>query len=255
MTWSSKEAKLIFYKRAYGLITESTTQMNTKPTTSIAHRPGQLQSSQLDYILMDGSGSMMDKWWPMLGALDNFMEVLIAQNIHSHGTVSVFDDDDLAMIQRDGIIRDWKPFTKDPIGAYWGGTPLYHAINHNVRLIKEMIEEGGQQCDQVKVSLVIVTDGQNTEGGTTADQARAILDWCRACGWQVTFLGCEFNNYSQARLLGANDSNAIGVTTANLAEAGKLLGRKRAHHARTGEDINFTKDEQSTFGGYLPPPK
>lgn len=254
MTWSSREAKLNFYKWAYSARnTESTTM---KTSTAIAHRPGALQASQLDYILMDGSGSMQDKWWNMLAMLDQFMDVLKSQNIHSHGIAAVFDDEDLSLIQRDGLLSSWKTFVEDPLGAYWGGTPLYDAINHHVRLIKEMIENGGQQPDQVKVSLVIVTDGQDTGGRsqTTADQARAVLDWARACGWQVTFIGCDFSNYGQARLLGANDSNAIGVSKENLKEAGKLLGRKRVHHARTGDDINFTKDEQTQFGGYLPPP-
>lgn len=212
---------------------------------TLALRPGQLQAPQLDYVLMDGSGSMQGKWWEMLSLLDNFMEVLKSQNVHSHGIVQVFDDNgNLASIQRNGVISEWKTFSQDPLGATWGGTALYDAINYMVRYLAEE--------DPDKCSIVIVTDGQSYDDKyTTADEARALLDWCRAKGWQVTFIGCDFNNSTQAQLLGADEANSIGVQKKLLGEAGKLFGKKRAEYGRSGEDINFTKDEQSNFGGYL----
>lgn len=212
----------------------------------VALRPGALQAQQLDYILMDGSGSMKGKWWDSLAALDGFMEVLKAENVHSHGIVATFDSGCISLIQRDGIIRDWKPFWEEPIGSNWGGTPLYDAVNNMVRELRDM--------DPPRCSIVIITDGQDTSSTTTPEQARALLDWCRAKGWQVTFLGADFNNSHQAKLLGADDSNTLGVQQKLLADAGKLFGKKRAEYGRSGKDINFTKDEQSTFGGYLSGP-
>ena len=211
-------------------------------------RPGELQATQLDYILMDGSGSMMDKWWEMLAMLDGFMDVLKAQNVHSHGIVQVFDDNDnLASIQRNSLIKDWQTFSADPLGGTWGGTALYDAINYMVRFLADE--------DPEKCSIVIVTDGDSYDDRyTSLPEARALLDWCRAKGWQVTFIGCDFNNSRQAKALGANDDNTLGVQKKLLGEAGKLFGNKRANYGRTGEDINFTKDEQSNFGGYLTGP-
>jgi hypothetical protein len=207
-------------------------------------RSGSLQASQLDYWLVDGSGSMQDKWWQTLATMDQFSEVLKSQNIHSHGIVTVFDDSNLQMIQRDSVISDWRTFSDDPLGSNFGGTPLYDAINLMGRHLRDL--------DPPKASIVIVTDGDETSSThTTAAQARAILDWCRAKGWQVTFLGADFNNARQARLLGATDRNSLGVTSARLSDAGKLLGEKRVRHARTDADISFTDDEKSEFGGYL----
>jgi hypothetical protein len=71
----------------------------------------------------------------------------------------------------------------------------------------------------------------------------------------VTFLGADFNNSSQAKLLGADASNSIGVQKHLLLEAGKALGKKRANNARYGNDISFTDDEKTTFGGLLAAPK
>jgi len=109
-----------------------------------------------------------------------------------------------------------------------------------------------RDLDPPRCSIVIVTDGdENGSKYTDAEQARAFLDWCRAKGWQVTFIGADFNNSAQARLLGADARNSIGVTKARLLEAGKKLGEKRAAHALYGDDINFSEDERKDFGGYL----
>lgn len=220
----------------------------SESNSKLAVRSGTLQAPQLDYILVDGSGSMQDKWWDFLSALDSFMETLKSQNIHSHGIVSVFDSTDLDCVQRDGLLSDWKAFYDEPLGAHWGGTPLYDAINLTGRKIRAL--------DPSKASIVIVTDGEEADSQhTDADQAKAIINWMRAKGWQVNFIGCDFNNSAQARLLGVNESNALGVSKKLLADAGRLLGKKRVNYGLYGEDMKFTDDEKTKFGGLLPPPK
>lgn len=206
-----------------------------------------LLAPQLDYILIDGSGSMQDKWWPTLDSVEAFVKVLRGANIHSHGIVTVFDGLNLDNVQRDSTINTWRPFREDPLSANFNNTPLYDAINLMGRHLKDL--------DPPSCSIIIVTDGaENGSRHTDIHQARAILDWCRAKGWQVTFLGADFNNSSQAKLLGANESNSIGVRKMKLLEAGKALGEKRARHAISGTDINFSKDEKEIFGGYLSGP-
>lgn len=208
----------------------------------LINRGGTLQAPQLDYILLDGSSSMMPKWWETMGALEAYVDVLKSQNINSQAIIQVFDSQDLDSIQRDCTLDNWGPLTD--IGAHWGMTPLYDAINLMARRLRDL--------NPPKCSVVIVTDGdENGSKHTTHDQARAMLDWCRAQGWQVTFLGADFNNTSQARLLGADDSNSVGARKMLLKEAGKSLGEKRAKHAMFGDDINFSEDERKNFGGYL----
>lgn len=208
----------------------------------LANRTGTLQAPQLDYILLDGSSSMMGKWWDSIGALDNFLNVLRSQNIHSQLILQTFDSSDMECIQRDCTLDKCGPLAD--IGAHWGMTPLYDAVNLMVRRLAKL--------DPPKCSIVIVTDGDDTSSKTTTiTQARALLDWCRAKGWQVTFIGADFNNTTQARQLGADKTNSIGVTQARLADAGKALGEKRVRHARSGDEINFSEDEQKEFGGYL----
>jgi len=216
----------------------------THTMTAVATRNPNLVAAQLDYILIDGSGSMMDKWWDSMAALDGFMDALRTHNVASHGIVNVFDSHDLSLVQRDGLIGEWEKFSTAPLAAHWGGTPLYDAINLMGREL--------QALNPPRCSIVIITDGdENGSRHTNAAQARAILDWCRAQGWQVTFLGADFNNSRQAKLLGATEANSLGIQAQKLLEAGKTLGEKRVRHATSGTDISFTDDEKRDFGGYL----
>lgn len=215
----------------------------------IAHRPGRLLAPQVDYVLLDGSGSMFSKWQDTMNALDAFVTTLSGHPIHTHIICSVFSDEDLSMIQRDCEIKDWISTQRAPMGRPYGGTPLYDAINQMGRNLKEL--------DPPRCSIIIVTDGAETNSKyTEADQAKVILDWCRAKGWQVTFMGCDFNNSRQAKLLGASDANSVGVAQALLTEAAKNLAEKRAKYGLYGTEMHFTDAEKQQFGGYLAgPPK
>lgn len=203
-----------------------------------------LSTDQLDFILFDGSSSMRGKWWDMLAATDAYISGLKAQQVKTHILLHIFDTQDLKLVGRDTHIDAWKTFDEDPLGAHFGGTPLYDAIVVMGATIRDL--------NPSKCAVTIVTDGDEM-ASKFADihQARSVLDWLRAQGFTVTFIGCDFDNDAQARALGANASNSIGVRKELLIDAAKRYAEKRAHSARTGEDISFTADEKQKFGGYL----
>lgn len=206
-----------------------------------------LVAPSLDYVLVDASGSMADKWYSLVSALDGFVDTLKSENIHSHGILMKFDNPETIGndVVLDSALSEW-PRIGSVIGRTGGMTALYDAINYMVR---ELAEYAPEKC-----SIVIVTDGGDTNSQHTgATQARAMLDWCRAQGWQVTFFGCDFDNSSQAKALGADAQNSIGVRKELLLEAGKSLGQKRIRYARGG-DMGFDEDERRKFGGFLTGP-
>lgn len=207
-----------------------------------------LLAPQLDYILLDGSGSMSDKWWDTLAGIQAFCKVLTAENVHSHAILHVFDSMDMEFLQRDDLLCNWAPLNgSQAISYHGGGTPLNDAVNIMCRRLADL--------DPPRASIVIVTDGgENGSKATTTEQACNLLDWCRAKGWQVTFLGADFSNYNQAKKLGANEKNTVGVAKARLADAGKRLGEKRLNNIRSGKDMDFSREEQEDFGGYLAGP-
>lgn len=221
---------------------------------SLIHRPDLIKAKEnslhaqfLEYLLIDGSGSMISKWGETNAGLAGYIEHLKSKNIRSWGIAHVFDHSNLADIQLDTELENWPNLTRERLRIPGGGTPLYDAIN---LMARDLAERQPANC-----AITIVTDGHETDSRhTDVNQARALLDWCRAQGWQVTFLGADFNNSKQAALLGADETNSIGVQKLRMIEAGKTLGEKRVRHIMTGEDINFTRDEQQHFGGYLAAP-
>jgi hypothetical protein len=203
---------------------------------------------QLDYILLDGSASMADKWPDTLAAVDAYVEELRSQGIRSHIYLHLFSSGnqlDLCAFHDD--IEAWAPML-GRLDLPCGGTPLYDAISLTARRMRDF--------DPPNARVTIATDGEEM-GSTHTDetQARSFLDWMRAKGWPVTFIGCDFSNSSLARRLGADDSNAIGVQKKLLAAAAKNYAKKAANHARGADGIDFTKDEQQQFGGYLAAPE
>jgi hypothetical protein len=216
-------------------MTQQPTHFSTTPTKT---------TSQVDYILLDGSSSMQDKWWDTLDAIQAYIDGVKAANIHSHCTVQVFDTNDLEYIARDCKIEDWVALRTEPIGAHWGMTPLYDAIAIMAARLRDL--------DPPRASVVIVTDGEeNLSRFTDLPQAKAFLDWIRAKGWQVTFIGADFNNSDQAQALGANEHTSIGVEKRQLSNAAAALARKRARYGLYGDPMHYTDEERQQFGGYL----
>lgn len=196
-----------------------------------------------DYVLVDGSGSMMSNWWNFLAAADIMIDDMRKAGVNSHCVVHVFDSGNLEMIQRDEPLQTMPSFKQQPLGSNFGGTPLYDAINLMARRMAEK--------DPPPSSILIVTDGADTSSQTDVAMAAAMIKWLKAKGHQVTFLGFDFNNNEQARMLGATESNTIAVARAKITDATKSYAAKRAKHAKFGDPINFSEDERKNFGGYL----
>jgi hypothetical protein len=209
--------------------------------------PKSLLATQIDVWLIDGSGSMSENWWPTMAALDAYLQVLKDTNINSQIIAATFAREDHWLVERNHLVRDCPGFVDQPLRAYFSTTPLYDAINMMGRSLRDL--------DPPKATCMIVTDGgENASQYTNLDQAKAILNWMRAKGWQVIFFGCDFNNSAQAKALGANEDTAIGVGKMLLTDAARLLAKKRAIYGHGGDNIHFSPDEQQQFGGMLPPP-
>lgn len=200
--------------------------------------------ANIDYILLDGSGSMHTKWNDTTAAIDAYVSELAQLNTRL--IVTQFDhiasEGPRFQCERDCTPAAWTPLYMriKPLGF---ATPLYDAINMMGRAMRDLNPE--------RASIVIATDGEETSSRTTLVQAKAILDWCRAKGWQVTFIGCDFNNQHQASLLGGDKTTAIGVSAARLSDATRALAKKRNLHAQFGTSMNWSDDDHQNFGGYL----
>lgn len=214
----------------------------------MVHTPITTTQSQLDFVLLDGSGSMQPHWWDTLSAIDAYVHGLKAARVNSRLLLTTFTNNHAGLeflTQRDEDVSEWTPLSESPVGASFGSTPLYDAIMEMGRLLRD--------ADPPRAAICIATDGEeNGSKFATAEHAKAILDWCRAKGWQVTFIGAEFNNSRLARRLGGQDAEAIGVSMKHLTDATAALAKKRASYGLYGTPMHWTDGEREQFGGYLP---
>jgi CBS domain-containing protein len=221
-----------------------------EPSAQIQNRssvPSTQADAQRDYILLDSSDSMSSKWWDMLTAIDTYVNGLKTANVNTNLILATFSGEHPEYVQRDEPISDWEDLMKKNPIFHPGSTPLYDGIAMMARRMRDL--------DPKKAAITIVTDGEeNSSKFTNHPQAKAFLDWCRAKGWQVTFIGCDFDNSRQADLLGGNSQSAIGVARAHLDEAASALAKKRAEYALYGKPMHWSEDEHGQFGGYLAAP-
>ncbi len=198
--------------------------------------------SQIDYILLDSSSSMMGKWTESLSAIDTFIESLRAASLNPRIIFQMAYSQNPDYIHRNCPLESWTPISIEP-PAPQGLTPLYDSIIAMGRRLRTL--------DPPRCSILIITDGDDNASAVPLSAARRVLDWIRAKNYSITFLGADFSNSHQAELLGASAASAIGVQRLRLSDAIRSLATKRHAHALYGSPISFSPSEQQQFGGYL----
>lgn len=214
---------------------------------------------QHDFILLDRSGSMQSQWVPALLAINGYVAGIAAENVDTGVTLATFDEANTWVggigpmsftigygvnhglqfeVVRDRIVpKTWKPIYPTEISPR-GGTPLNDAVGRIVALAKA--------GNYDKLSLMIMTDGaENASKELSTAQAKALLDDCRARGWQVTFLGANYDNWMQAQSYGNAMQNTIASSTANLGQTMDLYASKRSLYGATGQSIGWTANEKA----------
>ena len=119
-------------------------------------------------------------------------------------------------------MKDWQPVT-DREATPRGYTPLFDAIGPPHGLASADTSN--------KASVIIVTDGQeNASREVTREGAKAMLDRAREKGWDVVFLGANFDAFSQAASLGTAAAHTLNIAPGSMraAMAGPMAARAEA---------------------------
>lgn len=198
---------------------------------------------QHDFILLDRSGSMLSQWDEALGSINAYVKSLADKKVDTGVTLAVFDGVNGLQFK---IIRDritpetWRPVSNvdsEPRGM----TPLNDATAKIVSLA-----EAGKYD---KLALIIMTDGAENDSkelpgpqGTIA--VKKMLDGCRDKGWQVIFLGANFDNAMQATSYGALAGQSVNSSTANMRSTMTKMGSKRADYAASGATMSWSSEEK-----------
>lgn len=204
---------------------------------------------QHDFILLDRSQSMSEngKWPEALAAINAYVEKLAKDNVDTGVTLATFDKPDGEF--KFEVIRDritpstWKPVSNEDAQPR-GWTPLNDAIGRIIALAKAGIN--GVQYE--KVAIIIVTDGQeNASKELRHASAKALLDEGRDKGWQIVFLGADFDNTQQAASYGNTARQTANVSVKNLGVAMTETAVMRAAYASTGAAMSYTSEQKARF--------
>ena len=182
------------------------------------------------YILLDRSGSMQSLWVEALSSVNAFAKELANKKdgpaVDSHVTLAVFDDQ--AGLQFDVLRRKqpalhWETVT-DKEATPRGMTPLLDAM---VRLVAL-----AESDNPDKAVLVVMTDGEeNASKEVTRDGVKAALDRVKAKGWEVVFLGANFDNISDAGSVGVGGSKQMAMSAGTMNASMSRLAKKARSYA------------------------
>ena len=191
---------------------------------------------------------MISRWQNACDAIDTYTKGVKNAGVETKVVLATFSGGYAGGIEynvaRDQAVELWSPLGPEPPRCPGGDTPLYDAINISVRAARD---ENPDEC-----TLVFVTDGGETSSKhTDLTQAKALLDWCRSRGWQVIFIGADFNNNTLVKQLGGGANTAIGAPTKRLTDITSELAKKRAYHAKFGTPMNWSEEDKKKFGGFL----
>jgi len=184
------------------------------------------------YILLDRSGSMQSLWVEALSSVNAFAKELANKtdgpSVDSHVTLAVFDSQE--SLQFDTLRRKqpalhWENVT-DKDASPRGMTPLLDAM---VRIIS--LAEGDSPD---KAVIVVMTDGQeNASREVTREGVKAALDRVKAKGWEVVFLGANFDNIADASSVGVGGGKQMAMSVGTMNESMSRLARKSRAYAQS----------------------
>jgi Mg-chelatase subunit ChlD len=197
---------------------------------------------QHDFILLDRSGSMAGLWSEAISSINSYVRKLADDNVDTGVTVAVFDTDhkgDLEFVViRDRITPKTFHYIKTEEVVPRNGTPLNDATG---RIVSMAMAGNYDKC-----AIIIMTDGhENASRELSVAQAKALLDRCRDKGWQVIFLGANFDNASQSAGYGNAARATVSMAAGTMAAHTTTLASKRSFYGVTGQSINFTDDEKA----------
>lgn len=186
-------------------------------------------------ILIDRSGSMSPIWSQTISAVNAYIdETKKFKDVNNRFTVIAFDriqSCTWGVFKRESIFEDVGPtppvYQADikvirdnltsrkitHISKYEitprGMTPLYDAIDRGI----EVAEKAGYD----KTSIIVITDGLENKSSkyTTKEQIRSRIESAEARGWEITFIGAQFESEVMAADFGMSTSKFLDVGNAN----------------------------------------
>ena len=189
------------------------------------------------YVILDRSGSMGgSKWENAVGSINAYVDTLRKEKASAEITVAAFDSDvsyrnepianrrintwgssnAATNVLSFNVLRDevslakFKDISCDETSPR-GGTPLFDATAKVLNM--------ADKKNNKKTVILIMTDGdENTSSTYNIDSIKDRIATCTNRGWEVIFLGAEFNADATASMYGLSKSKVINSSVENLTK-------------------------------------
>jgi hypothetical protein len=196
------------------------------------------------YILLDRSGSMQSLWTEALSSVNAYARELAAATAQSapdsHVTLAVFDSQEnlrFDVLRRSVPSLHWEPVTTREANPR-GMTPLLDAL---VQLVSVAETDAPD-----KAVLVVMTDGhENASRETTREAAKAALERVKAKGWEVVFLGANFDNFTDAGSVGVASMKQMAMAPGTMSASMARMAMKSRRYFDLGEAVEFDREDRA----------
>jgi hypothetical protein len=195
------------------------------------------------YVLLDRSGSMQSLWVEALSSVNAYAKELANKTdgdaVDSHVTLVVFDGQEglqFDLLRKKVPALHWENVT-DKEASPRGMTPLLDALGRIIAL--------AETDNPDKAVIVVMTDGQeNASREVTRDGAKAAMERVKKKGWDVVFLGANFDNISDAASVGVGGAQQVSMAPGAMNASMRMMAKKsRAYFAR-GEQHVFEEADR-----------
>jgi uncharacterized protein YegL len=212
------------------------------------------------FILLDRSSSMSGaRWENAIASINKYVDTLKTDKVDADITLAAFDyhgtpQPNYAGIQVGGLqMRPIEPFAQQDGFSFTvlrdkanikkfktlqpgevaprGSTPLYDAT---ARLINM-----ADSANNEKTVIIIMTDGEeNCSRQYNLSSIRDRIATCQKRGWEVLFLGAEFNADHIASSYGLAAGKVINTSLRNMDASMSFMAASSTNYTRTGEAID-----------------
>lgn len=214
------------------------------------------------YVLLDRSGSMSgSKWENAIGSINSYVtELKKDKDISGDVTVAAFDGSglntwnvsgslsranlgrsavDFTVLRENQSLDKFKQIGIDEVTPR-GSTPLFDAT----ATLLNMAETDPSE----KTMIIIMTDGEeNASQEYNLTSIKDRLATCTKRGWEVVFLGAEFNADRVAMNLGLDISKVVNNKATETIDTMRFYAASSMAYAKTGASIN-TSARRSEVG-------
>jgi hypothetical protein len=178
------------------------------------------------FILLDRSGSMATAWAETLSALNAFAADISTDRPKDKITVAAFDGGGFDLVRDKVKAADWPAITEKEVYPR-GMTPLLDAIGRLDATI------GSAK----KAAILILTDGgENGSREVDRKAAKAITEKWDKAGYDVTYIGADFDAFGEASSLGIGSGKTLNASKAKIGATMAQYATRTRAYAKSGDN-------------------